>query len=81
MPKIQRADIPPGIIIHLLRRSREREISEEDLKAVLQWIERNPTVPFGDWYKRFQNLTVCGQDGQIKTFLTPKQTAIGSEVE
>jgi hypothetical protein len=60
---------------------REREMTAQDLQQVLHWVECNPTVPFGDWYKRFPGVTVCGQASLVKTFLTPQQTAIGSEVE
>lgn len=48
---------------------------------VLHWIEANPTVPVDDWFKRFKHVTVCGQGALIKTFLTPQQTAIGTEIE
>jgi len=53
MPKIQRSSIPPELLQHLLRRAREREITLEMLHQVLHWVEENPTVPEGDWFKRF----------------------------
>ena len=28
---------------------------------VLHWIEENPIVPEGDWFKRFGHVTVCGE--------------------
>ncbi len=80
MPKIQRTDLPPDLLRHLLRRTREREISMDALQQILRWIESNPTVPHGDWFKRFPGVTVCGRDSLVRTLLTPQQTAIGVEV-
>jgi hypothetical protein len=80
MPKIQRAEVPPRIIQHLLQRARERAITLQDIQQILRWIETNPTVPNGDWFKRFSGVTVCGQGALVKTLLTPQQTAIGTEV-
>jgi hypothetical protein len=81
MPKIQRCNLPPELLDHLLDRVWKRNITEADLHQVLHWIEGNPTVPPDDWFKRFRRLTVCGQGSLIKTFLTPQQTAIGSEID
>lgn len=81
MPKIQRSDFPPELLVHLLDRVFKRSITQEDLMQVLYWIETNPTVPVDDWFKRFKHVTVCGQGALIKTFLTPQQTAIGAEIE
>ena len=80
MPRIQRSNLPAALLEHLLDRVFKRGISEEDLFQVLHWIETNPSVPDGDRFKRFRSVTVCGQGALIKTFLTPKQTAIGTEV-
>lgn len=80
MPKIQRASVPPEVLQHLLRRAREREITLEMLHQVLHWVERNPTVPEGEWYKRFPGVTVCGRGALVLTFLTPRQRAAGIEV-
>ena len=81
MPKIQRASIPPDLLRHLLQRAREREIPLEMLHQVLHWVEGNPTVPEEDWFKRFPGVIVCGRGALIRTFLTPRQTAIGIEVK
>lgn len=60
---------------------KQREISMEALQQVLRWIESNPTVPMGDWFKRFPGVTVCGRDSLVRTLLTRQQTAVGAEVE
>ena len=81
MPKIQRSALPPDLLLHLLRRVKERKVTMEALQQVLRWVETNPTVPSGDWYKRFPEVTVCGRDSLVRTFLTPTQVAIGREIE
>lgn len=80
MPKIQRSGVPPDLLRHLLQRTREREITMEALQQILRWVESNPTVPPGDWYKRFPGVTVCGRDSLVRTLLTPQQSAVGIEV-
>ena len=80
MPKIQRANLPPALLQHLLDRVEQRSITLENLMQVLHWIETNPTVPDGDWFKRFELFTVCGAGALIKTFLTPEQVARGTEI-
>jgi len=81
MPRIQRSDVPEELLRHLLDRVQERHISLDDLHQVIYWIGTNPTVPFGPWYKRFQGVTICGHGSLVKTFLTPQQTATGTEVQ
>lgn len=80
MPKLQRSDLPRALLGHLLDRVREREVSLDDLHQVLHWIDANPTVPAGPWYKRFPGVTVCGRGSLVRTFLTPSQTPVGTEV-
>jgi hypothetical protein len=80
MPEIQRANLPPALLAHLLDRVAERNITKDDLMQVLHWIEGNPIVPEGDWFKRFGHVTVCGKGALIKTFLNPGHVAIGKEV-
>ena len=80
MPKVQRKDIPRELFAHLLLRIKERSISAGALKSLAAWLDTNPEVPTGDWYKRFPTMTVCGNGALVKTFLTPLQTPIGKEV-
>jgi len=80
MPKIQRSDLPRALLGHLLDRVREREVALADLHQVLHWIDTNPTVPMGSWYKRLSGVTICGHGKLVKTFLTPRQTPIGTEI-
>jgi hypothetical protein len=41
-----------------------------------KWLDGEPEVPEGQWYKRFSGMTVC--EGElIKTFLLPGQAPKG----
>jgi hypothetical protein len=80
MPKIRRKNVPPAVLEHLLDRVRLREISADQLGALADWLDTEPDVPNGQWFKRFPGMIVCGDGGLIKTFLTLKQTPIGTEV-
>ena len=80
MPKLQRSNIPEALFRHLLLRVRQREITVADLEQFYHWIQANPTVPEGAWYKRFQNFTLCGQDHFVKTFLEFNRTPVGKEI-
>ena len=80
MPKIQRTDIPPALMAHLLDRVIAREITLANLHEMQKWIETDPTVPVDDWYKRFGTFSICGNGPLVKTFLTADQAPIGTEV-
>jgi hypothetical protein len=80
MPKIQRRNIPRRLFDHLLERIREREIDANALQFLASWLNTNPEVPEGSWYKRFPAMTVCGKGALVKTFLTPSQAPVGEEM-
>ncbi len=80
MPKILRQNLPHKLLNHLLDRVEERSISHKDLLEFYAWLERNPEVPQGRWFKKFPGMTVCGEDELVKTFLLPHQAATGEEV-
>jgi len=65
---------------HLLIRSRERGISFEQLKALAAWLDSEPIVPIGRWFKRFDGFTICGEGELVKTFLTSGQLPDGHEM-
>jgi hypothetical protein len=44
------------------------------------WLDTEPEVPAGPWYKKFPVMTVCGDGELIKTFLQPGQIATGKEL-
>ena len=81
MPKVQRTKLPRLLFRHLEDRVKERSISLQDIEQFLYWIERDPEVPEGDWFKRFANFTVCGRGSLVTTFLASSMGATGTEVE
>jgi hypothetical protein len=54
MPKIECwDDLPLGIRQHLIERMRDREISIAELNELRLWVESEPDLPHGEWYKDF----------------------------
>ena len=80
MPKIQRRNLPPALLNHLLDRILEREISGNQLGQFADRIAMEPDVPEGRWFKRFPEMIVCGEGALVKTFLRPGQIPVGEEV-
>jgi hypothetical protein len=80
MPKVRRQKLPEALLRHLLARVRQREISREQIIVLSQWLDANPEVPEGKWFKKFSGMTVCGEGELIKTFLLPGQVAAGEEI-
>ncbi|HUU13025.1 MAG TPA: hypothetical protein VM182_04865 [Terriglobia bacterium] len=80
MPKIRRQNIPPGLFHHLLDRIQIRKISSDQLVLLARWLDAEPEVPEGEWYKRFSGMIVCGEGELIKTFLLPGQHPKGQAV-
>jgi hypothetical protein len=80
MPKVQRKNIPRPLFAHLLQRIQDRSIDAKSLESLAAWLDTKPEVPEGDWFKRFQTMTVCGKGALVKTFLTPSQTPYGAEL-
>jgi hypothetical protein len=69
MPKVCRDKLPPYLLQHLMVRVRQRNISLEHLEAVLRWLEQEPIVPDGKWFKKFSGFTLCREGELVKTFL------------
>ncbi len=80
MPKILRQKLPEALLRHLLTRMRQRAVSHEQIVQLARWLDANPEVPEGKWFKKFPGLTVCGEGELIKTFLQPDQVATGKEI-
>ncbi len=80
MPKVRRENLPRALFRHLIDRVEEREISTEHLELLLDWLETEPDVPKGKWFKRFPEVIVCGEGELIKTFLRSEQAAFGEEL-
>jgi hypothetical protein len=81
MPKIRREKLPDRLLVHLLTRMRQRSISHEQLILLARWLDTEPEVPAGKWFKKFAGFTVCGEGDLIKTFLLPGQVPAGYEIK
>jgi hypothetical protein len=73
VPKVRRQNVPPALFHHLLDRVQSRQIPASQLELLAKWLDGEPEVPAGQWYKRFPGMTVCGESELIKTFLLPSQ--------
>ena len=80
MPKVWRQGLPPALLQHLLDRIQQRQITADQLGLLAAWLDREPEVPAGRWFKRFPGMTVCGEGELMKTFLTPSQAPVGDEL-
>jgi hypothetical protein len=80
MPKVRRRSIPPALLNHLLDRIATRNIAADQLGLFAIWLDGEPNVPEGKWYKRFPSMTVCGEGELVKTFLALGQLPEGQEI-
>lgn len=81
MPKIHAwSRMPAAVRHHLVERMRDRNISLTDLNALRLWIETQPEVPNGPWYRDFGSFKICGESELPKTFLLPGQVAKGRKL-
>jgi hypothetical protein len=53
-------------------------IDARQLELLARWLDKEPEVPEGPWYKRVSCMTVCGDGDLVKTFLTPDQNPKGT---
>jgi hypothetical protein len=80
VPKVRRQNIPPPLFQHLLDRIQSRRMSASQLALLARWLDTEPEVPDGQWFKQFSGMTVCGEGDLIKTFLLPGQHPKGERV-
>jgi hypothetical protein len=59
---------------------RQRNISYEQIISLARWLDSEPEVPEGKWFRRFPGFVVCGEGELIKTFLLPGQAPDGREI-
>ena len=81
MPRMDRwGKLPPGVRQHLIDRMRDRAISIDDLNRLRLWVNSEPELPAGDWYKDFGSFKICGRGPLPLTFLLRGHTATGQPV-
>jgi hypothetical protein len=73
-------NIPPALFQHLIDRIQSRKIPATQLELLAKWLDTEPDVPEGQWYKRFSSMTVCGEGELVKSFLVPGQHPKGDRV-
>ena len=80
MPRVRRQNVPPALFQYLLDRVQSRKIPASQLALLAKWLDGEPAVPEGLWYKQFSGMTACGEGQLIKTFLLPGQAPKGRRV-
>lgn len=81
MPKVRRSKLPQSLLVHLLARMRQRNISHEQIISLARWLDTEPDVPAGRWFRKFPGFTVCGEGELVKTSLLPGQAPDGREIK
>jgi hypothetical protein len=81
MPRVRRRDLPLALLNHLLDRINERAISADQLEEFADWLDTEPEVPDGRWFKWFYGMCVCGEGELVKTFLIEGQVPTGTEIK
>ena len=81
MPEVRRQNLPRALFAHLLERINQRQIPLGQLGLLNTWLDGEPEVPAGKWFKAFPGMFVCGEGELVKTFLRPGQVPDGTEVQ
>ena len=81
MPRVLRRNLPRQLYAHLLERVQQRNISGKELALMVEWLDKQPEVPQGKWFKRFPGMTVCGEGELVKTFLASGKAPLAEEVQ
>ena len=80
MPRVRRHNLPPQLLDYLLDRVTRQKLSADQLGLLADWLDAEPEVPAGKWFKRFPGMAVCGEGEWIRTFLQPGQIPAGDEL-
>jgi hypothetical protein len=75
-----RQHIPPALFQHPLDRIQSRRIPASQPELLARWLDTEPEVPDGQWFKPFPGMTVCGEGDLIQTVLLPDQHPKGQRV-
>ena len=81
MPRVRRRGLPRALLNHLLDRISERAISADQLEEFVDWLDTEPEVPDGKWFRPFSGMCVCGEGELVKTFLIEGQVPTGTEIK
>ena len=71
---------PPGIKQHLKQRLFDRNITLDDLNKLQIWVESNPDLPAGPWFRDFGSFKIVGEGQNPLSFLDSEQIPYGEEI-
>ena len=80
MPKVRRENVPPALLAHLEDRRRKWSISYDEIAGLALWLDTDPEVPPGRWFKDFSSFFICGDGDLVKTLLPKGRLPAGEEV-
>jgi hypothetical protein len=78
--KVGWRELPLEVRGHLAERMKDRSIGADDLYKLQVWIESDPDVPDGNWYRDFGTFKLAGRGSLVLTFLTSEQIGYGEEI-
>ena len=80
MPNLKREHLGDALLAPLSSRIRRGHVPVAQLVELARWLDGNPIVPNGKWFKRFVGFTVSGEGELVKTFLVEGELPEGTEV-
>lgn len=81
MPNLKREHLSAALLAPLASRIRQCNVPIPGLVELSQWLDGNPSVPPGKWFKRFPQFVVCGEGELVKTFSLIGERPDGVELE
>jgi hypothetical protein len=74
------SEFPKGVRRHLSDRLLDRKITSDDLSKLQIWVESQPDVPAGCWFRDFGSFKIVGEGPNPLTFLDSEQIPYGLEI-
>jgi hypothetical protein len=75
------ASFPEGIKRHLKQRLLDRKITLADLEKLRVWVDSDPDLPAGQWFRDFGSFKIVGEGPNPLSFLNSDQSAFGEEIQ
>jgi hypothetical protein len=63
-----------------MQRLLDRKITLDDLNKLQIWVESNPELPAGRWFRNFGSFKIVGEGPNPLSFLDSEQFAFGDEI-
>jgi hypothetical protein len=74
------SEFPKGVKRHLAERLLDRKITAADLSKLQAWVESQPDVPEGCWFRDFGSFKIVGEGPNPLSFLSADQIPYGVEI-